>query len=148
MCRQDGEQEGWQRAKTTNNVICFRSLSIFMILSFRFHVATSNVEPNDEQQALFVVIEYFMSVPMMRSLIHAGERTVRHARIGLMREQQTTTHTLTNTLNTPSFMVHAPILQIWGLKVLGNTQMFCIIEFHFYWLSLQIFNTKFTSVTR
>jgi hypothetical protein len=56
---------------------------------------------------------------------------VRHAHVGLMCEQQTTTHTLTNTLTTLSFTVRARMLPIRGLKVLGNTQMFCIIEFHF-----------------
>jgi hypothetical protein len=56
---------------------------------------------------------------------------VRHTRAELMREQQTTTHTLTNTLNTLSLMVRARMLRFRGLKVLGNTQMFCIIEFHF-----------------
>jgi hypothetical protein len=35
----------------------------FMTLSCRFHVAVSNVEPNDERQASFVVKVYFMSVP-------------------------------------------------------------------------------------
>jgi hypothetical protein len=55
---------------------------------------------------------------------------VRHARAELMREQQTTTHTLTNTLNTLSLTVRAQMLRIRGLKVLENTQMFCIIEFH------------------
>jgi hypothetical protein len=79
----------------------------------------------------------------MRSALHAGERTVRHARAELMREQQTTTHTLTNTLNTLSLTVRAQMLRIRGLKVLENTQMFCIIEFHFIDLSLRIFNTKF-----
>jgi hypothetical protein len=71
------------------------------------------------------------TLELVRSSLHAGERTVRHARAELMREQQTTTHTLTNTLNTLSLMVHARMLRIRGLKVLGNTQMFCIIEFHF-----------------
>jgi hypothetical protein len=56
---------------------------------------------------------------------------VRHTRVELMCEQQTTTHTLTNTLNTLSLTVCAQMLQIRGLKVLGNTQMFFIIEFHF-----------------
>jgi hypothetical protein len=56
---------------------------------------------------------------------------VRHARAELMREQQTTTHTLTNTLNTLSLTVRAQMLRIRGLKVLENTQMFCIMEFHF-----------------
>jgi hypothetical protein len=79
----------------------------------------------------------------MRSSLHAGERTVRHAHAELMREQQTTTHTLTNTLNTLSLTVRARMLRIRGLKVLENTQMFCIIEFHFIDLSLRIFNTKF-----
>jgi hypothetical protein len=79
----------------------------------------------------------------LRSSLHAGERTVRHALAELMHEQQTTTHTLTNTLNTLSLMVRAGMLRIRGLKVLGNTQMFCIIEFHFIDLSLRIFNTKF-----
>jgi hypothetical protein len=72
----------------------------------------------------------------VRSSLHAGERTVRHARAELMREQQTTTHTLTNTLNTLSLTVRARMLRIRGLKVLENTQMFCIIEFHFIDLSL------------
>jgi hypothetical protein len=78
----------------------------------------------------------------MRSSLHAGERTVRHAHAELMREQQTTTHTLTNTLNTLSLTVRAQMLRIRGLKVLENTQMFCIIEFHFIDLSLRIFNTN------
>jgi hypothetical protein len=56
---------------------------------------------------------------------------MRHAHAELMREQQTTTHTLTNTLNTLSLTVCAQMLRIRGLKVLENTQMFCIIEFHF-----------------
>jgi hypothetical protein len=56
---------------------------------------------------------------------------VRHTRAELMREQQTTTHTLTNTLNTLLLTVRAQMLRIRGLKVLENTQMFCIIEFHF-----------------
>jgi hypothetical protein len=84
-----------------------------------------------------------LPITTLRSSLHAGERTVRHARAELMREQQTTTHTLTNTLNTLSLTVRAQMLRIRGLKVLGNTQMFCIIEFHFIDLSLRIFNTKF-----
>jgi hypothetical protein len=67
---------------------------------------------------------------------------VRHVRTELMREQQTTTHTLTNTLNTLSLTVRAQMLRIQSLKVLENTQMFCIIEFHFIDLSLRIFNTN------
>jgi hypothetical protein len=58
---------------------------------------------------------------LVRSSLHAGEQTMRHTCAELMREQQTTTHTLTNTLNTLSLMVHARMLQIRGLKALGNT---------------------------
>jgi hypothetical protein len=36
---------------------------------------------------------YFSAFIPLRSSLHAGERTVRHARAELMREQQTTTHT-------------------------------------------------------
>jgi hypothetical protein len=35
-----------------------------MTLSCMFHIADSNVEPNNERQGSFIVIVYFMSVPI------------------------------------------------------------------------------------
>jgi hypothetical protein len=109
--------------------------------SFPSKVSQCSMNHLDLSIAMFI-FQMFALVFTLRSSLHVGERTVRHARAELMREQQTTTHTLTNTLNTLSLTVRAQMLQIRGLKVLENTQMFCIIEFHFIDLSLRIFNTN------
>jgi hypothetical protein len=55
---------------------------------------------------------------------------MQHACVELMHEQQTTTHTHKHLKHTITQGTCTNALNS-GLKVLGNTQMFCIIEFHF-----------------